>query len=523
MISLPVIKQRYVYLLILFITAIMLLEAIKTLFFFDEDVFVIGSGGIFIKKPWERSVIVKLTFIADNFFRGNNPLGYHYTNLILHLINAVLALLVLKELLKLVANHVDEFQQIAISYIFFILFLITPVHSEPLCYILARGGSIVSLFSLFSILLFLKSNFTNRLFHFLSLLSFLFALFSYEISWTVPLILLCVIIFEAYLNQQPLRKKLPAIIPYFLVFAAWFVIKIIIINKLAISDYKNESLFSKSIVTLFKNNAALFFRNFIPPFESTVIFSGICIIVIVMLLFGCYKLYKRNKPVFYFVLLLIAATQLAFAATVILGIDTHDSESERYIYFSSAFALMVAAILITVVFNRKVVMLLITVCLIIAYTYSLFNTIGHYKAASGFSKKYLNAINTKINNGDSVFFVNMPTQYRGALMFRAMSRMSNNTNANVNIMQEYISYLYGKKSTCVLLSGKESSVVPDSIFMYQKPLDSIAVYFPEVIIDNTKGEIGTTGKRFFPFSKQKTIVIALKNNALYIFDSRVGN
>ncbi len=111
----------------------------------------------FMQDVWQRSFIVKLTFIADNFITGKNAAGYHYTNLVLHLVNALFAFLVFKELLKLTTNYLNQFQLTIVTITFLILFLITPIHSEPLAYILARGGTVVGLFGLISILLFLKS------------------------------------------------------------------------------------------------------------------------------------------------------------------------------------------------------------------------------------------------------------------------------------------------------------------------------------------------------------------------------
>ena len=158
--NLPAINKRYIYLLILFIAGSILFWAVKDLFFFDEDIFVTESSSEFMAKIWQRTLVGKLSYRWDYFIWGKNPFGYHFTNFILHLINAVLALLLLKELLKLLSNQINGFHAKLIPYIFFILFLITPVHSEPLCYILARGCSVVSFFLLLSLL---KHCFTNSI------------------------------------------------------------------------------------------------------------------------------------------------------------------------------------------------------------------------------------------------------------------------------------------------------------------------------------------------------------------------
>ncbi|NOT90120.1 hypothetical protein [Ferruginibacter sp.] len=513
----PAINYRYTYLLILVIAAIALSVAVNDLFFFDEDVFVIGGNGVFLQNLWQRSVIVKLTFIADNFIWAKNPVGYHYTNLILHLANAILALSVLKQLLKLISNYVSKFQQIATQYIFFILFLISPVHSEPLCYILARGGSVVAFFSLLSVLFFFKSNYTNKLLLFFSVVSFLFALFSYEVSWMVPFVILSIVVFSNYIKGESIVKKAWVAIPYFLVFAIWFIVKVVVIDKMVVSDYKDEDLFSIGFATMVKNSSVLFLRNFIPPFKNAIIFLSVSIVFIVTLFIGLFLLYKKHRQIFYFSVLLIILTVFGYAATVVFGIDSHDSESERYVYFSSVFALMLLSVLIAALIRNKVAFFAVLLTLCCCYCASLFTTINSYRAAGNFSKMYLQQIDKKINTNSSVFFVNMPSQHNGALLFRAKSRIGGNTNDSISVMQEYLSYLYNKSNVCITLSSKELCKVPERLTVLEKPVDSIFTFFPEIKFNKQDLRITAEKSNSFSFEKNNSIVVALQDSVLYFF------
>ncbi|WP_462251099.1 hypothetical protein [Ferruginibacter sp.] len=511
-----VINRCYFYLIILGITGAAIFLAVKNLFFFDEDIFVAGNNN-FMQDVWQRSFIVKLTFIANSFISGKNAAGYHYTNLVLHLANALLALFVFKELLKSVANYLNQFQLTVIPFIFLMVFLITPIHSEPLCYLLARCSTVVTLFCLISILLFLKAAQKNKLLIFLSLLSFLLALFSYEISWMLPFIILSIVIFTAYVKGESVKKNSWIVTPYFFIFAAWFVIKIIIVNKMEVSDYKDDNLFSISFTTLVKNTAILFLRNFIPPFKSTVVFVTGSIGFIIFLLSALIILFKKQRKIFYFLMLLLVNTAFGFAAAVVFGIDSHDSESERYIYFSSVFALMLLSVLLVMLIKNKLLLLIVIGALCSFYAYSLFKTINYYKAAGNFSKNYLQTIDKKLKTGDALLFVNMRSQFNGALMFRAKSRMAGNTNDKVSIIQEYLSYLYAKNNTCFTLSAKELTSVPQHLILYEKPVDSIAVYFPEVKFNKQNFEISVEENNKYSFKQNNTAVIALKDSAVYIF------
>jgi hypothetical protein len=511
------INQRYVYSVILFIAGATILWAIKNLFFYDEDVFVAGWNSEFIKEASQRSFIVKFTFKADYFFWGNNPFGYHLSSLIFHLVDALLALLVLKELLKFTAKYLNQFEITFIPCIYFIFFLFTPVHSEPICYILARCSTVVTFFLLLAVLFFLKSHQANKVYFLFSLLFFLAALFCYEISWSLPCIIFSIVIFGAYVKGEPVKKSIWAAGAYFFVFIIWFIIKIVIVNKMIVSDYNDRDLLNVSVVTLVKNNIILFLRNFTPPFKNGRDFLIFSIAFITMLFLAFYKLYQRQKQLFYFCFLLMIITVLGFSATSTIGIDSHDSESERYIYFSSVFAIMLLSVLLTVLIRNKIVLIGVTSCLIIVSLYVLFRSVNYYKQAGGFSANYLHIIDKKVKNGDTLFFVNMPAQYKGALLFRAKSRIAGNSNDKVSIMQEYLIYLYNKNNVCITLSGKELFAVPNVLRSYEKPADSITHYFPEVIFDKQNSTIGVQQEESFSFNKNNCVIIVLKSNELYFF------
>ncbi len=511
------INQRYIYAVILFAAGISIFWVIKNLFFFDEDVFVTGSSSEFMTQVWQRSLIVKLTFRADNLLWGKNPYGYHLTNLFLHLINAVLALLVLKELLKQVQNYLTQFHLTVIPVIFFILFLITPVHSEPICYILARGGSVVSFFCLLSIWCFLKSQLRNKGLLCCSLLSFLLALFSYEISWLLPFIILSITIFLAYAKNEPIKKYILVVFMYFLLFAIWFIIKVVVIDKLVVSDYNDGDLFKTGFTTLVKNSMVLLLRNFIPPFKNTAIFISVSIAFILLLLFCLYRLFKQSKQLFCFSVLLLLITTFGFSVVTMIGIDSHDSESERYIYFSSTFAIMLLAVLIAVLIKNKLVLFFTVICLSGLYTVSLFKTINYYNEGGAFSRKYLAELDKEIKTNENVFIINMPSQYEGALLFRAKSRLAGNTDNNVSIVQEYLSYLYKKNNYCVTLSTDELYAMPTAIVVNQKPIDSIATWFPEVKINKQELKIGVLANEAYSFNKTNTVVVAIKDSVVYFF------
>ena len=517
--TIPVIPLRYLYGTFLLIATILFFVLAKDLFFYDEDIFVTNTASDFLTQLWQRGIVCKASYWADNYFYGNHPFWYHTTNFVLHIANTFLATLVLIELLKACKSHFTHFQLKFIPLIFFVFFLFSPVHSEPLGYILARCGTLVSFFCLLSILFFLKSQLKNKTFIFYSLLFFFIALFTYEISWMLPVVMVGIVVFLSYIKKEKLQKNILVTLPYFFLFCAWFIIKVVFIDKFIVSDYADADLFKINLVSLVKNTGTLFLRNFIPPFKNSVNFVASAIIFILLMTVALIKLFFYNRKIFLLSIMLLAITFLSFAAVVTLGIDTHDSESERYIYFSSCFALMFVAVIMAVLVKNRVILFVMTAVLVTWYSFTLFTTINYYNRAGAFSTKYIAAIHQIKNIPATVFLINLPAQYNGALLYRAKSRIAGNTKNSITTLNEFMQYLYKDTVTkYVALSNTELFTVPMVLNIYQKPMDSLAFYFPAANVNVYNTAITTQKGETFSFVKAKSAFIALKDSGLFIFN-----
>jgi len=513
-----IINRRYIYYSIFLVAAAAIFFVTRRLFFFDEDIFVTDSRNSFMSGEWQRSLTCQLSFKLDNFIWGKRPVGYHFTNLVLHFIDALLATAVLKELLKQATAYLNSFQLTVIPIVFLLLFLISPIHSEPLCYILARDALVVSFFCLGTVLLLLRSGFKNKFLILCSLVSFTFSLFSYEISWAMPALVLAITLFYWRIKILSFKKAILIALLYLAVFASWFLLKIGYMDRFVISDYKDDEFLKIDLLTVIKNSMVLLFRNFIPPYRQLSGFLTGCGIFMTVAVIAFIRLYRINKRVFFLALLLLLLTLLGFLAAAIIGIDSHDSESERYIYFSSCFAIMLLSVLLTGAIRNKQVLISAIFLITIYYCAVLFKTIGHYDNAGRFSKKYIAAVNEGTRGNKTVFVIDLPSQYHGALLFRAQSRFNANTLNSVTTLNEYMRYLYGRDSThFVALSSKEVTVLPQAIKIYNKPLDSLSFYYPSQKFNFTADSVTTEKMEKFPFSKPHTVIIALKDERLFVF------
>ena len=86
------------------------------------------------------------TFLIDHSCWGMNPCGYHATNILLHLVNGVLAFLLLR---RLTGN-------LFVSWLSAGLFLIHPVQIESVVWISSRKGLLASMFMLWALLVRLR-------------------------------------------------------------------------------------------------------------------------------------------------------------------------------------------------------------------------------------------------------------------------------------------------------------------------------------------------------------------------------
>ncbi|MFH1202627.1 MAG: tetratricopeptide repeat protein [Candidatus Omnitrophota bacterium] len=109
---------------------------------FTKDLFFATTEISFFYRPLQS-----LSFMLDFHLFGLNPWGFHLTNILLHIFNAILIYFIFLELLK------DE----KIALLVALLFVAHPVHTEAVTYIAGRADPLVGLFILGSFFCFIHS------------------------------------------------------------------------------------------------------------------------------------------------------------------------------------------------------------------------------------------------------------------------------------------------------------------------------------------------------------------------------
>lgn len=154
-----------------------------------------GESGTFYRP------IVSLSFLIDYSVWKGNSIGYHLTNLIFHIVNAILLYKIIFAL----------FKEEKTAFFTSLLFVAHPIHTEAITYISGRADPIAILFMLSSLLLFITYSSQNKFCGmFFSVVFYILALLTKEYA----------IIFVLLLAAYGICFKTKIKLRYYLIFLA---------------------------------------------------------------------------------------------------------------------------------------------------------------------------------------------------------------------------------------------------------------------------------------------------------------
>ena len=122
-----------------------------------------------------------LSYLTDYSLYELNPAGYHLTNLLFHLFNAIL----IYGILNLIQKNKK------VSLLTALLFVVHPIHTQAVTYISGRADPMVAFFIFSGFYLYIRSiDLDKKTYYFASLALFVFALLTKEIAIVFPFLLL---------------------------------------------------------------------------------------------------------------------------------------------------------------------------------------------------------------------------------------------------------------------------------------------------------------------------------------------
>ena len=181
-------------------------------------IFTEDAGNVFSKKFILYRPIQTLSYAADYSIWKLDAAGYHFTNILLHILTAI-AVWALASLL---------FEDGLIGLITGALFVIHPIHTEAVAYVSGRADILSGLFMLTCIICYIKQlSLKSAAGYFLMLSSYTLALLSNEYSLILPFLLVL------YHYTFKKRFRLREILPIVLIAAAYIPTRISVSPSLA--------------------------------------------------------------------------------------------------------------------------------------------------------------------------------------------------------------------------------------------------------------------------------------------------
>ncbi|MBI5580862.1 MAG: tetratricopeptide repeat protein [Deltaproteobacteria bacterium] len=177
-----------------------------------EDVYAAAFN-----SPLPHRPVANASFALNYFFNGYNVVGYRFVNILIHIINGYLVYFLARFTLRTPALRGFREQAGAIACGAAILWLVHPLHTQSVAYIVQRMTSLTTLFYLLAMACYsgarLSTTTTRRnILLTLCAVSGLLALGTKEIAATLPIfIFLYEWFFFQQLEQDWLRRRLPAL------------------------------------------------------------------------------------------------------------------------------------------------------------------------------------------------------------------------------------------------------------------------------------------------------------------------
>jgi len=195
------------------ITSILYSNTLQGEFLFDDLRLILHNPQIKISDLSLDSLInaasttrpvAMLSFALNHYFHQDNVTGYHIINIIIHFLTGIFLYFFIKATLELPSLREKYQNMVWFPFVTASLWLVNPIHTQSVSYIIQRMNSMSGMFYILAMLLYSKARTSfsqtgqNLLFIFCGI-SFLLALGSKEIAATLPFF---IFLYEWYFFQN---------------------------------------------------------------------------------------------------------------------------------------------------------------------------------------------------------------------------------------------------------------------------------------------------------------------------------
>ncbi|WP_413163657.1 hypothetical protein ACL6C3_29735 [Capilliphycus salinus ALCB114379] len=429
----PIEKHRLDLTLLVGFIAVSLLIYSPTLnhFFLSDDfdrIYNIQKNGIF--GVWTTAPeiffrpIISITLFIDYVIWKLNPIGYHLSNVTFHAVCSFFVYILASLLLN--KTWLKPKQIRLISIISGCIFLTLHSHVEAVVWISARADIVVTFFSLSAFcfyLLYIQSS--SKLYYLIvSYLLFLGGLFSKESALIFPGFIFLYEASQLLTTKIKLNSVYKAF--YFPLFysTAWliyFPLRYLGLGKF-LGGYGSGVHLNFNGWVIFQGLASSL-RVIIPPLSlSTPIYWKILFLLflggIILFIKSCYQPARFSPDIAKISIFLTGSFLLSVLPFLSMGVSIVDTQSERFLYFSSAFlSILLALILGVLLINRQFFCILLITCFSIFSINQIYLSSQTWRVASQVSKQTIESLKS-LKENQGMFIMNLPDNYKGAYIYR---------------------------------------------------------------------------------------------------------
>ena len=293
-----------------------------------------------------------------------NTYFYHLQAIILNLFITFLVYFIIKNITK----------KSSIAFVGSLIFGIHPVHTEAITFMTASLDGFGILFFFLSFYFYINALKTKRSYYILSLLFAFLAFFSYELTLTLPLIVILYDLCFKKINKKNLYEKIGFYLPYFVFVITFFILRLHFIGRIQGGGYFAESFYltmltmTKAVVKylelfIFPLNLSInpvlsggiqsYINGFtnLEPLKAQSLFDldVISSIFTILLTLSIAILFFRRNPIICFSILFIYISLLPILNTIPQLLIM----AERYEYIASFGAVLLFAYLFNFIFTYK--------------------------------------------------------------------------------------------------------------------------------------------------------------------------
>jgi protein O-mannosyl-transferase len=405
-------KPYRLYLFLAAVTFLLFYNTLQNEFVFDDESVIVNNSALadlsnipkyFIGSEGFHKVIgkyyrpiVSTSYTIDYALWGLKPGGFHFTNILIHLIATLLLFNILLHLFGKIKYGV------LVSFIGAMIFAVHPIHTEAVSWVSGRTDSMVTLFFFASFLYYLKfsgiifnygtgkskniiEGSDRKRFLFLSLIFYVLGLLSKEMIVTMPVI---IILFDAVYRKLPvtsLKKNIPVYGMFIGITILFIIVRQFILKDIPDRDtylyfYGKDGM--TAFATMLKTIPVYFKLLFFPAgllyhYNGTMADAASLLdmkvlmsVIFILIMAGLAVIFYKKDSIFSFCILFFFVTLLP----VLNIVPTMNFMAERFLYMTS-FALSIFTCFILIKFindKNKNALFSVFAVIIIAFAYLTF-------------------------------------------------------------------------------------------------------------------------------------------------------